>query len=75
MNFDEDEMSLHTLFQQTNAVLENPLRQSFENRMQSYTNTGAPFDVEANGDIARVGCEGCQRTADETLGGAGGRNL
>ena len=47
----------------------------FGHRMENHTNTGAPFDVEANGDIARVGCEGCQRTADETLGGAGGRNL
>ena len=47
----------------------------FGNRMEHYTNTGAPFDVEVNEHIVRVGCEGCQRTADETLGGAGGRNL
>ena len=50
-------------------------RTRFGNRMEHYTNTGAPFDVEVNEHIVRVGCEGCQRTADETLGGAGGRNL
>ena len=43
--------------------------------MENYINTGAPFDVEMNEDIVRVGCEGCQRTEDETLGGAGGRDL
>ena len=47
----------------------------FGNRRQPYTTTGAPFDATESGDITQVGCEGCQRTADETLGGAGGRNI
>ena len=41
----------------------------------AHTTTAAPLDIAENEDTIQVGCEGCQRTADETLGGGGGRSI